>query len=226
MPMWQTSRRTRGTTGRQPHGRTAGGGHFAGPSVCWVGRSRGAGLPARPRLGLAVTAVVAGLIGLAASLVGLDVGIMPRHFTASEQQKIISWEVGKRWRTWPAGEIFPAAVTYQIPATNLASDTGLTLTARRVGIAPEASCATVTDTAAAGLLARHGCAAVLRATYVDATGAFVTTVGVAVLPSARAAMRWPPRCPARALCCAGGPRGRLSSHADAHGSVTRAARSR
>ncbi len=144
-------------------------------------------LPARPRLGLAVTAVVAGLIGLAASLVGLDVGIMPRHFTASEQQKITSWEVGKRWRTWPAGAIFPAAVTYRIPATNLASDTGLTLTARRVGIAPEASCATVTDTAAAGLLARHGCTAVLRATYVDATGAFVTTVGVAVLPSARAA---------------------------------------
>jgi hypothetical protein len=145
------------------------------------------GPPERPRLRLAITAVLAGLIGLAASLAGLDVRIMPRHFTAAQQQQITSWEVGKRWRTWPAGVIFPAAITYQLPATNLASDTSLTLTARRVGIAPQAPCATVTDSAAARLLASHGCAAVLRASYADATGAFVTTVGVAVLPSAHAA---------------------------------------
>ncbi len=145
-------------------------------------------MPARrPRLGLAVTAVVAGLIGLVASLVGLDIGIMPRHFTAAEQQKIISWEIGKRWRTWPTGAIFPATVSYQVPATNLASDTGLALTARRVGIAPETSCATATDSAAARALVSRGCTTVLRATYADATGAFVTTVGVAVLPSALAA---------------------------------------
>ncbi len=143
--------------------------------------------PPRPRLRLAATAVVAGLIGLVASLVGLGIGVMPRHFTAPEQQKIISWEVGKRWQAWQAGEIFPASVTYQVPATSLASDRGLILTARRVGIAPEASCATVTDSAAARVLAGHGCTTVLRATYADATGAFVTTVGVAVLPSARAA---------------------------------------
>ena len=176
--MWQTSRQARGTTGRQLPGR-----------ACRLGimlscpRLRAA----RSRLGLAVTAVVAGLIGLAVSVVGLDVGIAPRHFTASEQQKIISWEVGKRWRTWPAGEIFPASVTYQVPATSLASDTGLTLSARRVGIAPEASCTTVTDATAAGVLARRGCTVMLRATYADATGALVVTVGVAVLPSAQAA---------------------------------------
>jgi hypothetical protein len=117
----------------------------------------------------------------------LGIRIMPRHFTAAEQQKIISWEIGKRWRTWPAGEIFPASIAYQVPASILASDTGLTLTARRVAIAPGASCGTVTDAAAAQILARGGCTTVLRATYVDAAGAFVTTVGVAVLPSARAA---------------------------------------
>ena len=132
-------------------------------------------------------AVVAGLIGLAASLGGLEIRLMPRHFTAAEQQKIISWEIGKRWRTWPAGEIFPASIAYQLPAASLASDTGLTLTARRVGIAAEAPCRAVTDSVAAQVLARGGCAAVLRATYADAAGAFVTTVGVAVLPSARAA---------------------------------------
>jgi hypothetical protein len=143
--------------------------------------------PARPRLGLAPTALVAGLIGLVVSVVGLAIGIAPRHFTASEQEKIISWEVGTRWRTWPAGEIFPAGIAYQVPATNLASGTGLTLSARRLGIAPETSCTTVTDATAAGALARRGCTAMLRATYADATGALLVTVGVAVLPSARAA---------------------------------------
>jgi hypothetical protein len=147
----------------------------------------GPGRPARPRTGPAVTAAVAGVIGLVASLAGLNIRIMPRHFTASERHQIISWEAGKRWRTWPAGRIFPAAVTYQLSAANLASDKSLTLTARRVGIAPQAPCAAVTDRAAGRLLAGHGCSAVLRASYADATGAFVTTVGVAVLPSSHAA---------------------------------------
>jgi len=138
------------------------------------------------RLG-AVTAIIVGLIGLAASAVGLGIRIMPRHFTASQQQTIISWEVVGRWRAWPAGEIFPASITYHLPAAILADGTGLALTARRVGIAPAASCAAVTDGAAARALARHGCGTVLRATYADATGAFIITVGVAVLPSARAA---------------------------------------
>ncbi len=80
----------------------------------------------------------------------------------------------------------PASPT-SLPAAILASDTGLALTARRVGIAPAASCAAVTDGAAARALARFGCSTVLRATYADATGAFIITVGVAVLPGARAA---------------------------------------
>ncbi len=48
--------------------------------------------------------------------------------------------------------------------------------------------------AAARVLAGYGCAALLRATYADATGAFVTTIGVAVLgragqgPAAQAAL--------------------------------------
>jgi hypothetical protein len=169
------------------------GAQRAGDGVPWADQATQAASFTRPgqrprrRVGLAVTAVLAGLIGVAASLAGLDVRITPRHFTAAEQQRITSWEVGKRWRTWPAGKIFPAAVTYQLSAANLASDKSLTLSARRVGIAPEAPCVTVTDAAAARLLAGHGCAAVLRASYTDATGAFVTTVGVAVLPSAHAA---------------------------------------
>jgi hypothetical protein len=123
------------------------------------------------------------LAGLVASAVGLAIAVMPRHFTAAEQQKIMSWEAGKRWRTWPAGRIFPASVTYRVPGQVLASKTGLSLPAHRVGIAPEAPCATASDRPAARVLARYGCTAVLRATYADATGAFVVTIGVAVLHS-------------------------------------------
>ena len=39
---------------------------------------------------------------------------------------------------WPAGKIFPATITYRVPAGVLASKTGLGLSARRVGIASQA----------------------------------------------------------------------------------------
>lgn len=132
-----------------------------------------------------MAALIVGVIGLVASLIGLVAGVMPRHFSASEQQKIMLWEMAKRWRTWPAGQIFPARVRYGLPGQVLDSATGLNLYARRVGIALQAPCAAALDPAAAHVLARYGCVAVLRATYVDATGAFVTTVGVAVLRGAR-----------------------------------------
>ena len=64
----------------------------------------------------------------------------------------------------------------------------VTLTARRLGIARQASCAAAADAAVAAVLTRNGCAAMLRATYVDGTGSYVVTVGVGVMPgSAQAA---------------------------------------
>ena len=62
-------------------------------------------------------------------------------------------------------------------------DLNLQLTADRIGIAGQASCAAATDPAAVGaVLARHGCEAMLRATYVDGTDSYVITVGVAAMP--------------------------------------------
>ena len=65
----------------------------------------------------------------------------------------------------------------------------LDLEALRISIAPqEADCAKAVTSAAAGaVLRKHGCEAVLRATYVDTTRSYVMTVGVAVLPNATAA---------------------------------------
>jgi hypothetical protein len=90
-----------------------------------------------------------------------------------------------RWSGMTAGQIFPATFGYLTPA-------GTKATAHRVGIAPWASCAAAMNPLAAGALRRHGCIAVLRATYADASGTLLVTAGVAVLPSvpaARAAMK-------------------------------------
>jgi hypothetical protein len=134
-----------------------------------------------------VTALVIGLAGLAVSLYGVATQLMPRQFSAAQQRQITDWEFAKRWRVLPAGEIFPAQVKYE-PPVSLDDDQPLTLAAHRVGIAKQGTCGSATDPAAAAVLDRNGCTAVLRATYVDGTDSYVVTVGAAVMPgSAQAA---------------------------------------
>jgi hypothetical protein len=131
-----------------------------------------------------LVAAIFGGIGLVVSLAGLAVQLLPRHFSAAQQRQIMAWEVSKRWRTLPAGEIFPAQVSYQLPAATLDDLNNVSLQAARVGIAPQASCDGAADPAAARLLDAHGCQALLRATYTDESATYVITVGVAVLGSA------------------------------------------
>jgi hypothetical protein len=115
--------------------------------------------------------------------------LVPRRFSSVQERQIMTWEMARRWRTYPAGRIFPARVSYQIPAAVLDAATGLTLQAHRLGIARQASCARVAGPAAGRILVHNGCSAVLRASYVDASGSMVATVGVAVLPSVSAAFK-------------------------------------
>ena len=122
-----------------------------------------------------------GVAGLVVSLAGVAAELLPRRFTAGQQRQITNWEAGKLWRELPAGTIFPALGSYPPPAA-LNGETSLTLSARRIGIAKQATCDAATDAAAAAVLERGGCADVLRATYADSTGSYVITVGVAVLP--------------------------------------------
>ncbi|MGH3189903.1 MAG: hypothetical protein ACRDPY_05645 [Streptosporangiaceae bacterium] len=143
----------------------------------------------RRRRLVALAALVLGVAGFAAATTGVAVQLLPRRFSAGQQRQIMTWEVAGRWRTLTAGQIFPASVGYQLSAAVLEDATPLGLQAQRVAIAPQATCAAgVTGTAAAGVLRRSGCEAVLRATYTDATKTYVMTVGVAVLPSATAAV--------------------------------------
>jgi hypothetical protein len=129
----------------------------------------------------AVAALVLGVAGLAVALTGIAFQLLPRQFSAEQQRQITDWEVGKRWRTMPAGTIFPASLHYTWPSAP--GDPPLQLTADRIAIASQASCAAATDPAAVGAaLARNGCEAMLRATYVDGTDSYVITVGVAAMP--------------------------------------------
>lgn len=147
-------------------------------STSGPGPARGGGWRAR----LALLALIAGVAGLLLSAAGVVVQILPRSFTAVQQHQITAWEVSARWRAWPAGRIFPAAVPYQLPGSALASMNGLALTAHRTGIAPQSACRPATDPPVATVLAAHGCLAVLRASYEDATGSMAVTVGIAVFP--------------------------------------------
>ena len=151
-------------------------------------QGRGASSGRGRRLAAAI-ALILGVAGFAVSLTGVAVQLLPRHFTVEQQRQIQAWEVMRRWQLLPAGQIFPASVSYQLSAKTLQDQDPLQLNAFRVSIAPpESDCAKAVTSAAAGaVLRRNGCQAVLRATYVDATRSFVMTVGVAVLPDSAAA---------------------------------------
>ena len=133
------------------------------------------------RPAVVVAALVIGILGLSLSALQVATGLLPRKFTPAQQQQIMAWEVAGRWRELPAGAIFPATTTY--PPPEVLNDGGaLTLTTRRLGIARQASCQQAVDLAAAPALARGSCQALLRATYVDGTGTYLVTVGVAAFP--------------------------------------------
>lgn len=123
--------------------------------------------------------------GLAVAVIGVRGQLKPRTFSPAQQRRIEAWEVAKRWRTTPKGSLFPAAVSYRLGGSTPAgsSGKGLDLTASRLAIAPQASCATAAGGSAAlrGRLAGEGCQALLRSTYVDSTGSLVLTAGIAVL---------------------------------------------
>jgi len=142
----------------------------------------------RRRFALFAILLVMALAGLAVAAVGIAHGLLPRQFTATQRRQISDWEMERRWRVLSAGKIFPASVTYTVPATDLnATGSGLTLHAERLAISPVTGCAGALDPAASSVLTRYGCSTVLRATYLDASGSMVATIAVAVLPASTAA---------------------------------------
>jgi hypothetical protein len=139
------------------------------------------------RFGVTLTALFVGTAGLAGSAAGVSGQLLPRRFTASQQQQIAGWEMVRRWRTMSAGEIFPPAISYELPPDALDGTSALPLKAYRVGISRQTSCAAASDPAAERVLAAGRCTAMIRATYTDQTDSMLVTVGVAVMPGVGAA---------------------------------------
>ncbi len=124
-------------------------------------------------------ALLSAIVALSAVIVllgtaGLFRETRSRPLTPEEQHRYKQEEIARRWQAWPATGVFPEEVKY------LGLDR-VQQYARRVGIAPEATCRSAVDASIAAILDGHGCRTMLRATYVDQTSTFVMTVGVAVL---------------------------------------------
>lgn len=138
------------------------------------------------RRATAVTALLAGLVGLAVSAVGIAHNLLPRQFTVAQRRQITAWELERRWRSLPAGAIFPNSVSYTVPGADLNSNADLTLQARLLSVSQTTPCAAAATGVAAQLLSKYACEAAMRATYVDSSGALVATLLVAVLPDTAA----------------------------------------
>ncbi|MGN6791508.1 MAG: hypothetical protein ACTHJW_03860 [Streptosporangiaceae bacterium] len=136
---------------------------------------------------VALVLALIGLCGRGVAGLGIRAQLKPRTFTPAQQKRIEAWEIAKRWRTIRKAELFPATIAYKLGKIGNAGPLGLT--ARRLEIAPEATC----DAAAGGshhfmsILGGDGCDALLRSTYTDSTSSLVVTAGIAVMKNTASA---------------------------------------
>lgn len=133
-------------------------------------RRAGSSGAAAPTLAAITCLAVAVAAGIAAH------ALAARKPTATQRAAAAAKAVADRWRTWPAGRIFPARLRY---TTSLLT----TEKATRVGISPESRCAAAISASVARLAATDHCRAGLRATYLDQLQGVVYTVGVLAFPS-------------------------------------------
>jgi hypothetical protein len=130
--------------------------------------------PARARRPYAVLALA--LAGTLCLVAGVATGLaaraaLTRRPTAAERSAAAAAAMATRWRSRPAGQVFPLAISYH-------TDLLTTETATRIGISALDTCGAAID-ASLGTLARHeGCMAGLRAAYIDQLQGIVYTVGV------------------------------------------------
>jgi hypothetical protein len=122
-------------------------------------------------------AVAAACLGVAIAAGEKAHAELTRPPTAAQRSAAAAAAVAARWRSWPAGRIFPARLGY---STGLLTHEN----ASRAGIGQGFTCAAVLDGAAASLASRDGCRAAVRAAYLDQLEGTVYTIGVLAFPSA------------------------------------------
>ncbi|WP_344280667.1 hypothetical protein [Actinomadura napierensis] len=139
------------------------------------------GLRARQWL---VVAIVLGCVYLATGTIAIGGAWAELHRdpTNAEVERAANAEVARRWQAWPAERIFPTKIAYS-------TRDGRGEYATRTGIVPDTGCATGADREIAATLGKHGCKAVLRATYTDQLQGIVVTVGVVAFADPWAADR-------------------------------------
>ena len=98
--------------------------------------------------------------------------------TAAERRAAAAAAVAVRWRSWPAGRIFPAKLVY---GTDLLTSE----TATRIVISARDTCPLAVDASLRGLTTRDHCQAGLRATYIDQLQGIVYTIGILAFPDPR-----------------------------------------
>ena len=117
--------------------------------------------------------LLAGVCAASAGAAGL-IAVSGQYPSQAQAAAAGQRELAVLWRRLAAGQIFPSSVGY---LSTLGFETKATL----VGIAPRSPCASAADARAALALQAAGCVTVLRATYADASGTALATVGIAVL---------------------------------------------
>lgn len=144
-------------------------------------------LPERRKLWLTIAAVVTvGYVLTGGVAAAKAIQELTREPTQAELQRAAVVEVAQRWRNWSAGRIFPERIPYE-PEQGGESEEAV-----RVGIAAERGCAESVDDQVAPVLVQAGCAAVLRATYLDEPQGVVITLGVVAFRDLAAAQRVAP----------------------------------
>jgi hypothetical protein len=116
---------------------------------------------------------------------------LTRGPTAAQRSAAAAAAVAGRWRTWPAGRIFPAVLSYD-------TDLLTTENADRISISTDVSCASAIEPSLARLAARDHCQAGLRAAYLDQLQGIVYTIGVLAFPDAHMAAAFSARLPGAA----------------------------
>jgi hypothetical protein len=131
---------------------------------------------------LAVTILAAiGCLAVAVLAGRAAVAGQTRPPTPAERAAAAAAALARRWRSWPAGRIFPAALEYTTALHGRE-------TAHRVGISPDYRCAAALDAALARPARQDDCRAGIRASYVDQLDGVVYTTGILAFPDrARAA---------------------------------------
>lgn len=127
-------------------------------------------------VGISVCATVAALGLTVAGFGGLQArALMTRRPTRAELAAAAAAGVAQRWEREDAGAVFPATLGYQ-------TDLQTSEKATRLGIGTGRDCAAAVDATLRHSAARYRCVAGLRATYADALGGLVYTVGVLAFP--------------------------------------------